>query len=98
MRFRALGAIEDKDIRALVLSNQARAEKLLSGIAERAKADGLLPEGVTPAILVAGFLACGAMTDLISHLGIDQKDGGGVYGQAMADLMKFAPMVNATTK
>ena len=81
----------DRDIKAMVLSNQRRAEELLGRLAEQAAEQGLLPPGVTPAMLVAGFLAWGAMTDVIHHLGLDGKDGGGVYAQAMTDLMAMLP-------
>ena len=84
MRFRALNATEDPEIRALVLSNHARAERLASELAARADREGLLPKGLTQAMVVAGFMAWGAMTDVTHHLGLHNDDD--VFSRALRDI------------
>jgi len=85
IRFRALNATEDPEIRALVLSSHMRAERLASGLAARAAQEGLLPAGLTQAMLVAAFMAWGAMTDVTHHLGL--RTDNDVFATALRDVV-----------
>lgn len=87
MRFRALNATDEPDVLALALKNHLRAQKLAGGLAARADAEGALPPGLTQAIVTAGFMAWGALTDVSSQLGLGSKDD--VFTKALADLARL---------
>lgn len=84
MRFRALNATEEPEVLALAVANHKRAQKLAGALAARADAEGILPPGLTPAILVAGFMAWGALTDVTHHLGLHRTHD--VFSKALSDL------------
>ncbi len=93
IRFRALNATDDPEIRELVLRNHARAERLVSELAARADGEGLLPKGLTQAMVVAGFMAWGAMTDVTHHLGL--RHDSDVFARALRDVVAhFARLSN----
>ena len=96
IRFRALNSTEDPEIRDLLRQNLSRAERMLSKLAERAQADGRLAPGITPAMLVASFLAWGTLTDVTHSLGLLERDG--VYETGLRDAMlHFAAAAGASS-
>lgn len=95
MRFRALNATDDPQIRELVLHNHRRAQQLASSLAARADQEGLLPAGLTQAMVVAGFMAWGAMTDVTQHLGVHQTQEGEVFSHALHDIVALVASLRA---
>lgn len=84
MRFRALNATDEPEVLALAIGNHKRAQKLAVELAARADEEGILPAGLTQAVLVAGFMAWGALTDVTHHLGLHRTHD--VYSKALTDL------------
>lgn len=84
MRFRALNATDEPEVLALAIANHKRAQKLAGTLASRADAEGILPAGLTQSIVVAGFMAWGALTDVTHHLGLHRTHD--VYSKALSDL------------
>ena len=86
-RFRSLNASEEPAIRDAVRDAYLSVVELVRGVFERAIELGMLPKGLDPNVPTVLFLALGALSDVVEHLGMREDLGGESYASAGATLL-----------